>query len=182
MKYARIINEVAVDVTDQVPGLVYTPEVAAQFVMIADDIAVGWVRLDKIVGTTMATGKVWKPPHTTIVEFEPGKFQYETGATPPPPVFDGGQVVKRHVTVLAFRHRFTLGERVAITFAGKQNTLQGAAIQVYMDDVQAASYIDLDRIDTRDGVLAMEPTGLLAAGRALEILDAPIQPHERPLE
>ena len=182
MKYARIINEVAVDVTDTAPGLMFTPEVAAQFVMIADDIAVGWVRLDKIVGTSMTVGKTWQPPHTTIVEFEPGKFQYQTEAAPDAPVFDSGQVIKRHITVLAFRHRFMMGERVAITYAGKQNSLQGAAIQAYMDDVQAATFIDLDRTDTRDGVLAMEPAGLLAAGRALEILDAPIQPNERPTE
>lgn len=35
--------------------------------------------------------------------------------------------------------------------------------------------------DTRAGVQVLEAAGMLAEGRALEILDAPVQPEERPL-
>jgi hypothetical protein len=44
--------------------------------------------------------------------------------------------------------------------------------------VQSASYIDLDRQDTRNGVLGLEAAGLLAVGRALEVLDTPLTPLE----
>lgn len=39
----------------------------------------------------------------------------------------------------------------------------------------------LQRPDTRSGVEMLESAGLLTEGRASEILDAPIQPEERPL-
>lgn len=50
----------------------------------------------------------------------------------------------------------------------------------YMSKVDAATFIDLDRPDTRAGVQALEAAGLLIEGRALEILDAPVLAHERP--
>ena len=46
-------------------------------------------------------------------------------------------------------------------------------------DTAAATFIDLSRADTRAGVQMLETAGLLAAGRALEILDAPVTPEER---
>lgn len=48
----------------------------------------------------------------------------------------------------------------------------------YMQKVNAAKFIDLDRDDTRAGVQALEAAGVVGAGRAAEILDAPIEPHE----
>jgi hypothetical protein len=44
--------------------------------------------------------------------------------------------------------------------------------------VNAATFIDLDRADTREGVQALETAGILTAGRALQILDDPIQDFE----
>ena len=55
---------------------------------------------------------------------------------------------------------------------------QSAALRANQLDVQAANYIDLDRTDTRAGVQVLEAATILAAGRALEILDAPIAAHE----
>ena len=95
---------------------------------------------------------------------------------PPPP---------RHITVLAFRNRFTQSEKIAIEIAALDNPAaampqraQSAALRANQLDVQAANYIDLDRTDTRAGVQALEAATILAAGRALEILDAPIAAHE----
>lgn len=51
---------------------------------------------------------------------------------------------------------------------------QAAALRVYLADVNAAAFIDMDRDDTRAGVQALEAAGLLAAGRALQILDDPL--------
>ena len=46
--------------------------------------------------------------------------------------------------------------------------------------VNSANWIDLDRPDTRALVMQIEQFGLLAPGRALEILNAEITDIERP--
>lgn len=92
------------------------------------------------------------------------------------------------ITRLAFRNRFTADEKVALEIASLDNPTgtmeqrqQAAAIRVHLADVVASTFIDLGGRDTRAGVLGLEAGGLLTEGRALEILDAPVQPHERPL-
>ncbi len=94
----------------------------------------------------------------------------------------------RHITKLAFRNRFTQAEKVTMEIAALDNPAatmpqrqQAAALRANLADTAAATFIDLQRADTRTGVLSLEAAGLLAAGRALEILDTPIQPGERPL-
>jgi hypothetical protein len=101
---------------------------------------------------------------------------------PPAPV-----VVLRHITRLAFRARFTAPEKVALEIASLDNAAaamparqQAAALRVYLADVANAAYVDLDRADTRAGVQSLEALGLLAAGRALQILDSEITNAERP--
>lgn len=90
------------------------------------------------------------------------------------------------VTKLAFRNRLTLAEKAALEFAALDNPagsqaerMQAATLRVYLADVFAATFIDLAHPDTRAGVQMLEAAGLLAAGRALEILGAPIEAHER---
>jgi hypothetical protein len=92
----------------------------------------------------------------------------------------------RWITKLAFHDRFTDTELVLIDLASIDNPAadiavrqQSAGLRVSLKKVDMATYIDLDRADTRAGVQALETAGLLAAGRALEILDAEIQPMER---
>lgn len=87
--------------------------------------------------------------------------------------------VARHITQLAFLSRFTDAEAVGIDLASLGATPQAAAMRRYQSKVSAASYIDLDRADTRDGVQALELLGLLAVGRASEILDSEVAPHEQ---
>jgi hypothetical protein len=91
------------------------------------------------------------------------------------------------ITRLAFRNRFTQAEKVALELAALDDPAatpahrqQAAAIRVYLSDVNAATFIDLSSDGTRDGVEALEAGGLIGVGRALEILDAPVQAHERP--
>ena len=92
------------------------------------------------------------------------------------------------VTRLAFRNRFTQAEKVALELAALDDPTApmpqrqlSAAIRANMADTAAAAFIDLGNPDARAGVQMLEAGGLLAAGRALEILDAPVQPEERPL-
>jgi hypothetical protein len=92
----------------------------------------------------------------------------------------------RHITTLAFDNRFTQDELVALELASiddpagtvEQRTL-AANLRIYQRKVDRATYIDLDRADTRAGVLALEQFGVLAAGRAQEILDAEVADIER---
>ena len=58
--------------------------------------------------------------------------------------------------------------------------MQSAALRAYLKDVESATFIDLSRPDLIAGVQALEVMSLLAAGRAMAILSAPIEPAERP--
>lgn len=178
MKYARVINEVAVDVVDAVPSSLFTEVVAVQFETVADDIAPGWLRLPKITSEAMALGTTWQPPGTFINEYEPGKFRYEAGEAPAPVVFPNDRKDRKHITNLAFLKRFSDAEAIALDLASIGATVAAASIRRYLNLVNAARYIDLNRAETRAGVLALEAAGLLQQGRALQILDAPVQPHE----
>lgn len=93
----------------------------------------------------------------------------------------------RHLTVLAFRNRFTRAEKIRIELAAIDEPTaepvlreRAAMVRIGQADLAAATYVDADREDTRADVQAFEAMDLLdAPGRALEILDAPIQVHER---
>jgi len=105
------------------------------------------------------------------------------GVFGPPPA----PTLPRHITQLAFRQRFLPAERVALELAALDDPTatmparqQAAMLRTYLADVAAARYVDLDRDDARDGVQQLGALGLLAAGRAAQILDAPVLPHERP--
>lgn len=105
--------------------------------------------------------------------------------------------LNRHITRLAFRNRMTQTERVKFDLAGDRPVYKddenatetraqfqtrranAAAFRDMNTQVSDAKYIDLDRPETRAGVQMLETVTLLGVGRALEILDAPIQPHER---
>ncbi len=101
----------------------------------------------------------------------------EAAAPPPPPA---PPVEPVRITKLAFRNRFTQAEKVAIEIASLDNPAAGmpqraqaAALRASQQDVAVAQFIDLTRADTRAGVQMLEAVGLLAAGRAAEILDTP---------
>lgn len=83
-----------------------------------------------------------------------------------PPVFVESPYL---ITRYAFRERFTATEKATLYTVAKTNV----AVQVYLDDVANCTFIDLQRPSTRAGVQALETAGILAAGRAATILDAP---------
>ena len=93
---------------------------------------------------------------------------------PPPPALE-----PRHITRLAFLSRFSDAEAIAIDLASQGATQQAAAMRRYQSKINAATYVDLDRADTRAGVQALELMGLISAGRGEVILDAAVQDTER---
>lgn len=183
MKYARIINNVAVDVTHVPPGWVHTPELAAQFVVVPD-IENGSVRLAGLVNEKPTGPLEWHPPRSRLEEYQAGKWRVTQDAQAEQVVFSQAAPT-RFITKLAFRQRFDQNEKIAIELAAIDDPTallshrqQAAAIRANMDDQRDAKFIDLDMPATRIGVMALEQAGLLSSGRALQILDAPIQPHE----
>ena len=88
-------------------------------------------------------------------------------------------VVSTKITRLAFLNRFTDEEAINIDLASQGATIQAAAMRRYQKKVDAATFIDLSKEDTRAGVLMLETLGLLSIGRAIEILDAPARDEEK---
>ena len=94
----------------------------------------------------------------------------------PPPA----EPTERNVSRKAFLSRFTDAEAIDIDLASIGATREDATVRRYLSKVNAAQHIDLADDETRTGVQALEAAGLLQPGRALAILDAPIQPKELP--
>jgi len=93
----------------------------------------------------------------------------------------------RIITNYAFDMRFSLDERVAIEMAGLDDPAasmdaraQAAALRVSQERAKKAQFTDLDNPIVRASVEQMEAGGLLAPGRAAEILDTPVLDDERP--
>ena len=112
---------------------------------------------------TSLIGQRWNPE---AQDFEPG----------PPPELPTGRLVSNK----AFLSRFTDAEAIDIDLASMGATREAAAVRRYLSKVNAAQHIDLADDETRTGVQALEAAGLLQPGRALVILDAPIEPKELP--
>ncbi len=94
----------------------------------------------------------------------------------PPPA----EPTERNVSRKAFLSRFTDAEAIDIDLASIGPTREAATVRRYLSKVNAAQRIDLADNETRTGVQALEAGGLLQPGRALAILDAPIEPKEVP--
>jgi hypothetical protein len=78
------------------------------------------------------------------------------------------------ITRLAFLNRFTDAEAVGIDLASAGATTEAASIRRIMSKINAATYIDLSRQDTIDGVNWLASLGLLDFDRASEILTSAI--------
>lgn len=141
----------------------------------------GWFAGEVAVGTP---GSVRARPDLMATTDTPGepRCRWVSGAwivqewAPPP----------RHITRRSFTNRFTTLEEAAIDLASIDNPagtqeqrIQAAVLRAQRRKVSESPYVDLDLQQTRAGVQALEDAGLLTEGRALQILDAPVQAHER---
>ena len=72
----------------------------------------------------------------------------------------------RVLTVLQFRDRLTPAEEISITEAGMTNS----AVRVWLDRLAAAQEVNLDDPRVIAGLETMTAAGLLASGRAEEII------------
>lgn len=112
----------------------------------------------------------------------PGWLYNGSSFTPPTAA---GATGSRRITRLGFKNRLTQQERITLDLASIDDPAApaasrqlAAALRDLLSQVGIATFIDLQRADTRAGVQQLEVMGLLGAGRALQILDAPITPEE----
>ena len=105
-------------------------------------------------------------------------WRYEGGDFLPP--LDTSSDFGRIITVLAYRKRFTRAERIAIKHASRQSSLQSSGLASDLDDLMAATYINLDIPDTIQATHDIEGATLIASGRANIILSDPVYSAELP--
>lgn len=74
----------------------------------------------------------------------------------------------REITKLQYMNRFTDIELVTLYTAAK-SVVQ---LEIWLEKFKMAEFINLDDIATVNGLHALEASGLIAPGRALEILNA----------
>jgi hypothetical protein len=94
---------------------------------------------------------------------------------------------RRIITIRALKQRFTQAERVAVRLASADDVSksleerqQAAALADWQDILNSVQFVDLDFSETIAAVELMESAGLLAEGRAAEILGAAVTDEERP--
>ena len=93
---------------------------------------------------------------------------------PPQPASDPTPVPETPLTRLGFRLLFTFAERMAIDNAvqGIMTNTEWATLKTLLKDFDAAEEVKLSHPDTIMGVQFLEEVGLIAEGRAEEILSS----------
>ncbi len=117
-----------------------------------------WIVADRITGEVAYAYGADQPDHFGAFPFAQYNHirQKEVEAAPVP----------RTLTKLEYLRRFTVDERVAIRAAAEQN----AVLADYLKLMELAQEINLDDPDTIAAVQMLEQAGLIATGRAAEVL------------
>ena len=141
MKYTRITNNQAIDVRTESPEGFFTPDIAAQFERVPDEVENGW---------TLADGK-WTAP----VIAEPGPA--------PEPVISYAKV-----SPIEFKLLFTSQERVAIK-ASRATDLAIDDFYDIVEDPRL-TFVDLGLNSTQQALQYMSAQSLIAPERIEQIL------------
>ena len=138
----------------------------------------------RVVGVTQTADPVDDPHMVPLQSYDQGvlgkRHDLASGAFVEIPAEPAPQPTARNVSNKAFMSRFTDDEAIDIDLASIGATREAATVRRYLSKVNAAQHIDLAEDETRTGVQALEAAGLLKPGRALVILDTPIEPKELP--
>lgn len=132
-------------------------------------VANAWPNGIDVTDATPRPGPGWAYDGTTF-----------TPPADPQPAPDAGPFLSNY----AFDMRYTLPERIAIKRLADERNPDGSytdtalAVQVNVERAQKAKFVDTKLEATRKGVMQFVALGVLTQERALDILDAPIQPHE----
>ena len=138
----------------------------------------------RVVGVTQTTDPVDDPRMVPLPSYDlevlGKRHDLASGAFVEIPAETAPQPTARNVSNKAFLSRFTDDEAIDIDLASIGATREAATVRRYLSKVNAAQHIDLAEDETRTGVQTLEAAGLLKPGRALVILDTPIEPKELP--
>ena len=116
-----------------------------------------WIVEDRITGEVVHAYCADQPDHFGTFPLEQFNHIHEKEVV---------AVVSRTITKLEYLRRFTTDERVAIRAAAVANPL----LDDYLKLMELAQEINLDDPDTTAAVQLLEQAGLIAAGRASEVL------------
>ena len=144
MKYARIVNDTAVDVRTESPEGFFTPEVVAQFVEVPEQVQDGWLLKD---------GEWSAPPEPTPVP-------------PPPP--EPAKIPP--IGPIAFQLLFTAAELIACDAAKDTDP----AVRIFwklLDDPRTDA-VDRNIPSVQDAIRHLETAGCIGTGRADELINA----------
>jgi len=128
------------------------------YAQISSNVVVG---VSQLAGSVSASGMI---PIDSLTDVSPGDVydpETETFSTPDPVSTPRLRLTKRE-----FRNQFTAAEKQAIYTAAETSVY----IRIFLDDLMAAEYIDVDSAETIGGVQALESDTLIASGRSAEIL------------
>ena len=141
MKYARIVGSTAADVHTESPEGFFTPEIAAEFVEVPDQVENGWLLKDGI----------WSaPPPAPEPQLQP-------------PV----QLIPL-IGPIAFQMLFKVDELVAID-AAKETNAAIRIFWKLLDDPRT-DCVDRNLEPIQSMLQSLEADGLIGAGRAQEII------------
>ena len=146
MKHARIANNTAVDVRTESPEGFFTPEIAAQFVEVPDEVENGWL---------LESG-IWSAP-----------------PAPPEPQPEPLQIDAPRGSPVEFKLLFTAQERVAIKAARATDPVIDDFFDIVEDP--RLTHVNLGLQSTQDALAYLEATGLITTARRQEILAGQVQ-------
>lgn len=171
MNYARIINDIAVDVSTD-PSRSFTPNIAAEFVPVVGEVQPGWKLISEIIDGALTAGQVFKPPGTTIESYSDmvdgapvAKYRYVDAA----PV--AVAAIPPKVTVIEYKMLFTSAERIAVKASIDPVMID---LQELMNDPRTTN-VDLSLQSIQDALDYMTYLGLIAPGRKAEILTGKVR-------
>ena len=128
------------------------------YAQISSNVVVG---VSQLAGSVSASGMI---PIDSLTDVSPGDVydpETETFSTPDPV-----STPRLRLTKLEFRNQFSFAEKQAIYTAARSVV----DVEIFLDDLMAAEYIDVDSAETIGGVQALETATLIGTGRADEIL------------
>ena len=146
MTHARIVNNTAVDVRAESPEGCFTPEIAAEFIEVTDEVENGWI---------MENG-IWSAP-----------------PAPPEPQPEPLQIDAPRVSPVEFKLLFTAQERVAIKAARATDPVIDDFFDIVEDP--RLTHVNLGLQSTQDALAYLEATGLITTARRQEILAGQVQ-------
>ena len=146
MKYTRITNSQAIDVRTESPEGFFTPDIAAQFQQVPDEVENGWI---------LENGN-WSAP-----------VAQEPGPVPEP------AITYAKVSPIEFKLLFTSTERVAIKSARTTDPVIDDFYDIVEDP--RLTFVDLGLNSTQQALQYMAAQGLIAPERIEQILSNQLQ-------